>query len=414
MFAAQALALLEYFKPSLDRYYDMSLFCLESIATCRLFLDVLLKERAKRVLIAFGTRPEALKFVPLIQAFKAASDFQCFVCLTGQHRQLLNQIIQFFNIEIDEDLRLMRPNQALEDLSGRVISKFAKIITKIQPKIVLVLGDTVTALMCGLASFYAGTPIAHLEAGLRTRDKFAPFPEEMNRTLLSRLADYHFTPTRAATQNLMREGVPRRDIFQVGNTIIDTLRIAAPLVKRSYPVFKAVDFNKRILFVTVHRRESFGQGMSEIFSALKKLAECFTNIEIVYPVHMNPSVFYPAHKHLSNVNGIHLMRPFTYGETYWILKNCYAVLTDSGGIQEEAPAFRKPVLVLRNTTERIEGIKAGIAKLVGIDANNIFVETEKLLKSPEMYNRVEAKSNLYGDGYSAERIVKILRERIFS
>jgi UDP-N-acetylglucosamine 2-epimerase (non-hydrolysing) len=214
---------------------------------------MILETHGKRVLVAFGTRPEALKFVPLIQLLKAAPDFKCFVCLTGQHRRILNQVVKFFKIDIDADLRLMRANQALEDLSGRVISRFAKIINKIQPEIVFVLGDTVTALMCAMASFYAGKPIAHLEAGLRTRHKFAPFPEEMNRTLLSRLADYHFTPTRVATQNLVREGVSKKDIFQVGNTIIDTLRIAAPLVKSNYPIFKGLDSDKRILFVTVHR-----------------------------------------------------------------------------------------------------------------------------------------------------------------
>lgn len=361
-------------------------------------------------MIAFGTRPEALKFVPLIKAFRSSSDFKCLVCLTGQHRQMLDQVVDFFKIGVDADLRLMRANQSLEYVSGRVVSRFGKIIKQLKPDIVFVQGDTATALMVGIASFYARKPIAHLEAGLRTWDKFQPFPEEMNRTLLSHLADYHFTPTKAATRNLINEGIKKKDVHEIGNTIVDTVRIAAPLIKKSYPIFRNIDFKKRVLLVTAHRRESFGEGLSEIFSALKRIANRFKNVEIVYPVHLNPNVVGPAHEQLGGIKGIHLMRPFTYEETYWIMAHCYAILTDSGGIQEEAPSFKKPVLVLRNVTERAEGIRAGVAKLVGTNADRIFKETEKLLISSKAYREMKAKRNPYGDGYSSDRVLESLRK----
>lgn len=366
----------------------------------------------KRILIAFGTRPEALKFVPLIRAFRASPHFRCFVCLTGQHRQMLDQVVDFFKIKIDADLRLMRVNQSLEYVSGRVISRFGKIIKQLKPDLVFVQGDTATALMVGIASFYARKPIAHLEAGLRTWNKFQPFPEEMNRKLLSHLADYHFTPTPAATKNLLIEGIDKKDIFEVGNTIVDTVRMARPLIKKSYPIFRGVDFGKRVILVTAHRRESFGQGLLEIFTALKRIVHHFKNVEMVYPVHLNPHVIGPAKKHLGRIRRIHLLRPLTCEETYWIIAHAYAILTDSGGIQEEAPSFKKPVLVLRNVTERAEGIQVGVAKLVGTHRDRIFRETAKLLTSPKVYERMRAKRNPYGDGYSSKRVLEVLRKRL--
>lgn len=325
---------------------------------------------------------------------------------------MLDQVVDFFKIRIDADLRLMRTNQSLEYVSGRVISRFGRIIKKLKPDLVFVQGDTATALMVGIASFYARKPIAHLEAGLRTWNKFQPFPEEINRKLLSHLADYHFSPTRAATMNLIKEGIERGRIFQIGNTIVDTVRIAGPSIKKSYPIFRNLDLKKQILLVTAHRRESFGQGLAEIYAALKRIISRFRNVEIVYPVHLNPNVAGPAHKILGGIDRIHLMHPFTYAETYWILDRCYAILTDSGGIQEEAPSFRKPVLVLRNVTERAEGIQAGVAKLVGTNAERIFRETERLLTSPKVYRRMQAKRNPYGDGFSSKRIVEILKKRL--
>lgn len=366
--------------------------------------------REKRVLIAFGTRPEALKFVPLIRALKSAKNFKCWVCLTGQHREMLDQVIRFFKIKIDTDLRLMRANQSLEYVSGRVITKFGKIIRKIKPDLVFVQGDTATALMVAIASFYSKVPIAHLEAGLRTRNKFHPFPEEMNRTLITHIANYHFTPTKLATSNLLKEGISRNAIFQVGNTIVDTVRTARPLIKRNYPIFRNLNFKRRILFVTAHRRESFGMGLEQIFTALKVIVYKFKDVEIVYPVHLNPHVVQPARTILSGVERIHLMRPLTYEETCWIMNHCFAILTDSGGIQEEAPSFKKPVLVLRNVTERPEGIQAGIAKLVGTHSRQILCEAKKLLTSRRLYKTMIPKRNPYGGGFSAKKIVSYLKQ----
>lgn len=366
----------------------------------------------KRILIAFGTRPEALKFAPLIATLRKSKDFRVYVCLTGQHRQMLKQVTDFFRIRVDSDLRLMKKNQSLGELSGSVISKFGKVIEKARPDIVFVQGDTATALMVGVACFYLRKPIAHLEAGLRTWNKFQPFPEEMNRTLLSHLADYHFTPTETATKNLLHEGLPKRDVFEIGNTIVDTIQLARKFVKTSYPVFKRVDLKKRILFVTAHRRESLGQGMREIFKGLKKIAQSFEDVEIVYPVHLNPKVQEPAHQILGKTARVHLIRPLSYEETFWIMKKCYLILTDSGGIQEEAPSFKKPVLVLRNVTERGEGISEGIARLVGTDAGRIYRETQKLLNSGEKYRQMQARRNPYGDGKASQRIVRILKREL--
>lgn len=366
--------------------------------------------REKRILIAFGTRPEALKFVPLIRELRNSNEFKCFVCLTGQHRQMLDQVVDFFEIKINDDLRLMRTNQTLEYVSGRVISRFGRIIQKNKPDVVFVQGDTATALMVGIASFYARVPIAHLEAGLRTWNKFSPFPEEMNRKLLSHLADYHFTPTRQATQNLIHEGIPKQTVFQVGNTIVDTVKLSLPLIRKSYPVFKKLDQNKRILFVTAHRRESFGKGLQEIFTAFKEIVRLYDDVQIVYPVHLNPQVLEPAKKMLAKTARIYLLRPLTYEETFWVMKKCYLILTDSGGIQEEAPSFQKPVLVLRNVTERTEGIAAGIAILTGANTKRIVHETSKLLKSDRLYRSMTHKSNPYGDGQSSKRILSHLEQ----
>lgn len=365
--------------------------------------------KKKRILIAFGTRPEALKFVPLIRALRASKDFDCSICLTGQHREMLNQVVRFFNIKIDSDLKLMRTNQSLEYVSGRVISKFGKIIRRFRPDLVFVQGDTATALMVAIVSFYLRVPIAHLEAGLRTRNKFHPFPEEMNRTIITHLADFHFTPTDLATANLKQEGISKKVIFQVGNTVVDTVRIARPLVKKNYSILKYLDRSKKLLFVTAHRRESFGKGLKEIFLALKMIVRAFNDVEVVYPVHLNPHVIYPARQILGKIDRIHLVRPLTYEETCWMMENCFAILTDSGGIQEEAPSFKKPVLVLRNITERPEGVKAGIARIVGTDKHRIFNTASKLLSSKGFYQKMVAKKNPYGDGYSADHIVVKLR-----
>lgn len=369
-----------------------------------------MKKTKKKILIAFGTRPEAIKFAPLIRALNASPLFETYVCLTGQHRQMVDQVVSLFRIKIDEDLCLMRTNQTLAYVSGRVISRFGEIIRRRDPDLVFVQGDTATALMVGIACFYARKPLAHLEAGLRTFNKFQPFPEEMNRSLLSHIADLHFTPTATPTRNLLNEGIPAKDIFQVGNTVVDTVKMAAPYIKNRYPVFRGMDPKKRMIFVTAHRRESFGDGLESVFWAIKLIAQKFRDVEIVYPVHLNPNVFEPAHKILGNVERVHLVRPLSYEETFWALQRCFLILTDSGGIQEEAPSFQKPVLVLRNVTERKEGLTAGVAKLVGTDTRKIFMETNKLLTSKRAYAQMKSltRHNPYGDGKSCDRILTVI------
>ena len=366
--------------------------------------------KPRKVLIAFGTRPEALKFVPVIKEIEKTPGLLSVVCLTGQHRKMLEQVIRLFKIEIHANLELMTPNQTLEALSAGVLHHFGGWIRKIKPDILMVQGDTSTALMAGIAGFYAKIPVIHLEAGLRTRDKYQPFPEEMNRRLLSRVADYHLTPTATATRNLVREGIASRSIFETGNTIVDTVRLARPLIKIKYPVFRNLNLNRKILFVTAHRRESFGRGLENIFKALKKIIRDFPETEIVYPVHLNPNVQHPARAILSGQERIHLIRPLTYEETCWIMERAYFILTDSGGIQEEAPSFQKPVLVLRRVTERPEGVQAGVAKLVGTDPKRIERETRKLLMFPKAHKAMIAATNPYGDGHSAERTVMILKK----
>lgn len=363
-----------------------------------------------RILIALGTRPEAIKFVPLIQALRKSPDFECFVCLTGQHREMLNQVIRLFKIKIDAGLRLMRTNQSLEYVSGRVVSKFGRIIRKIKPDLLFVQGDTATALMVAISSFYTKVAIAHLEAGLRTWNKYNPFPEEMNRTLITHLADYHFAPTEMAKRNLMHEGVPSNRIYVVGNTVVDAIHTASAIVKEDYPIFRTVDWSKRVLFVTAHRRENFGHGLREIYQAFKDIVQKYKDVEIVYPVHLNPRVYKPARKILGGLRRIHLMRPLTYEETCWLIRKCFLILTDSGGLQEEAPFFNKPVLVMRQATERWEGIRDGISKLVGANRQRIFCETSKLLNSPRAYQKMVPRSNPYGDGRSAEKILNSMRK----
>ena len=364
----------------------------------------------KKILIAFGTRPEAVKFAPLICALRSSKDAECYVCSTGHHREIVAQVIRFFKIKVDADLQLMKANQSLEYVSEKLITKFGELIRRINPDLVFVLGDTATAVMVALTSYYAETPVAHLEAGLRTGNKFHPFPEEGNRRLISNLADYHFTPTSIATHNLLKEGVSKKSIFQVGNIVVDAIRVTQSAVKTKYPVFNGINFKKRIIFVTAHRRESLGKGLQEVFSALKEIIKKFKDVEIVYPVHLNPRVRKPAQKMLGAVKGIHLIRPLTYEETLWMMNHCYLILTDSGGIQEEAPSFKKPVLVLRYVTERPEGVHAGIAKIVGTNRNRIVQATTKLLSSSSAYQRMVAKRNPYGDGYCTERIMTQLRK----
>jgi UDP-N-acetylglucosamine 2-epimerase (non-hydrolysing) len=369
----------------------------------------------KKILFIFGTRPEAIKLAPLILEFKKQKNFITKVCITSQHREMLEQVINFFQLPVDYDLSIMEHNQTLFKISSKIIQSIEPVLEEFQPDLIFVQGDASSAFLGALAGFYKKIKIAHVEAGLRSYNKYAPFPEEINRVLISHIADYHFAPTKKAKENLLKEGV-KKNIWVVGNTVIDALFLALKNVKKSEEqyknFFKFLDFNKKIILVTGHRRESFGGPFRQICLALKELAEKFKDeIEIVYPVHLNPNVRKPVFDILSGQKNIHLIEPLSYPYLVWLLEKSCFVLTDSGGIQEEAPSLGKPVLVMREVTERIEGIKAGTAKLVGVKKESIVKNSVKLLTDKNLYQKMAKKKNPYGDGKSTERIAKIINEK---
>lgn len=369
----------------------------------------------KKVLIVFGTRPEAIKMAPLVYEFKRKNDkFETKVCVTAQHRQMLDQVLDFFEIKPDYDLNLMKDNQTLSDITVNVLKGMEEVITDFKPDLIFVQGDTTTTFVTALAGFYNKTKVAHLEAGLRSFNKYSPFPEEINRILAGHLSDFHFAPTENAYDNLINEGI-KQNVFNVGNTVIDALFLGIELIKKQgdekfQNFFKDIDFGKRIILVTGHRRESFGEPFQNICLALKNIAQNNDDVEIIYPVHLNPNVQKPVYSILEGINNIHLIEPLDYPYLIWLMNKSYLVLTDSGGIQEEAPSLGKPVLVMREVTERIEGIQAGTAKLVGTDSNKIINETQKLLDDDNEYLRMSKAVNPYGDGKTSERILEILRE----
>ena len=370
----------------------------------------------KKILFIFGTRPEAIKLAPLILEFKKQKKFITKVCITSQHREMLEQVINFFQLSVDYDLSIMEHNQTLFKISSKIIERIEPVLEEFQPDLIFVQGDASSAFLGALAGFYKKIKIAHVEAGLRSYNKYAPFPEEINRVLISHIADYHFAPTKKAKENLLKEGI-KKNVWVVGNTVIDALFLALKIAKNSEEqyknFFKFLDFNKKIILVTGHRRESFGEPFRQICLALKELAERFKEeIEIVYPVHLNPNVRKPVFDILSGQKNIHLIEPLSYPYLVWLLEKSYFVLTDSGGIQEEAPSLGKPVLVMREVTERIEGIKAGTAKLVGVKKESIVKNSVKLLTDKNLYQKMAKKKNPYGDGKSSERIVKIINEKI--
>jgi UDP-N-acetylglucosamine 2-epimerase (non-hydrolysing) len=377
-------------------------------------------KQKKIILVVIGTRPEAIKMSPLIHALKESDMLTACVCVTAQHRQMLDQVLDIFSIFPDHDLNIMRPNQSLTELSVNILNGVNIFLEKIKPSMVLVHGDTTTTLMSALASFYQHIPIAHIEAGLRTGDINAPWPEEMNRSVVARLASYHFAPTERARQHLMREGVNASAIWVTGNTVVDSLvwvqkklntdaNVQITGIKTLVKSFSKVS---RIILVTVHRRESFGQGIFNICNALIELAK-EPNVEIVYPVHLNPNVSEPVLKMLGPQKNIHLIKPLDYFEFVYLMSVCHLIITDSGGIQEEAPTFGRPVLVTREVTERQEGVDAGIITMVGTDKDKIIAEAKKLLNNNQDYSRVASIPNPYGDGKSAKKIVKII-EGFFS
>lgn len=371
----------------------------------------------KKLLYIFGTRPEAIKMAPLIQeSLQYPADFEVKICVTGQHRQMLDQVMAFFQLTADFDLNIMQPDQTLFDITVVGLKALAQVFAAYRPDLVVVQGDTTTAFIGALAAFYAKVKIAHIEAGLRSGDKYSPYPEELNRILTGHIADYHFAPTEQAVAALAREAITKQ-VYTVGNTVIDALFLGLKLIEAQgmakYQAFyKHVDFTKRIILVTGHRRESFGEGFEHMCLALKDIVARFDDVEIVYPVHLNPQVRTPVHLLLANHPRIHLLEPVEYPYLIWLMSKAYLVLTDSGGIQEEAPSLGKPVLVMREVTERTEGITAGTAKLVGTNRKAIVANVEVLLTDPVAYATMSKALNPYGDGHAAQRIVHILREHV--
>lgn len=358
------------------------------------------------VMVVFGTRPEAIKVVPVIKELEARKETNPIVCVTAQHREMLDQILQEFDIQADYDLNIMQQGQTLAEITTKALVGLEKIIKEVKPDIVLVHGDTTTTFAGALAAFYNGTTIGHLEAGLRTYNKFSPYPEEMNRQMVSVLADIHFAPTHKSKQNLLREA-KKKNIYVTGNTAIDALKLT---IKEDYQNPQIDDFNEkeRVILLTSHRRENIGTPMENIFKAVKKIVEEYEDVKVIYPVHKNPKVREIANRILAGNPKIKLIEPLDVIDFHNLMNKSYLILTDSGGIQEEAPSLGKPVLVLRDTTERPEGIRVGTLKLVGTDEEEIYKQTKLLLDNKEEYNKMAKATNPYGDGLASKKIVNAI------
>ena len=375
----------------------------------------------KKILIVFGTRPEAIKMAPLVKEFqKDVINFETKVCVTAQHREMLDQVLDLFQINPDYDLDIMRPGQDLYDITSNILLNIKPILEDFKPNLVIVHGDTTTAFAATLAAFYQKIKIGHVEAGLRTQDIYSPWPEEGNRKLIGVLTDYHFAPTNTSKNNLLNENIDIEKITVTGNTVIDALQLIVQKIENDSELeskliniinesgFTGLD--SKFILVTGHRRENFGQGFLNICEALKELAEKNSNINILYPVHLNPNVRAPVYKILSGIENIKLIEPLQYEEFIFLMCKCYLILTDSGGIQEEAPNLGKPVLVMRNTTERPEAVDSGSVRLVGSDKKNIVKEVQILLDDLNEYEKMSKSHSPYGDGHASEKIVKKIKE----
>ncbi len=375
---------------------------------------------SKKILLVFGTRPEAIKMAPLVKEFqKYPEKFDTKVCVTAQHREMLDQVLDIFDITPDYDLDIMKSGQDLYDITSRVILGMRDVLKEAKPDIVFVHGDTSTSTVAALAAFYQQIPVAHIEAGLRTNNLYSPWPEEANRQITGRLTKYHFAPTPLSKENLLKENVNEENVYVTGNTVIDALYMVLDKIesdtilrfnlnkqveKKGYKI----DSNRKLILVTGHRRENHGQGFTNICNALKDLAEKYPNNDIVYPVHLNPNVQKPVHKILDGIDNVHLIQPLEYLPFVHLMSHSYLVLTDSGGIQEEAPGLGKPVIVMRDTTERPEAVDAGTVKLVGTKKDLIVKEVSQLIEDKDYYNRMSQANNPYGDGKACVRIVKKL------
>lgn len=381
----------------------------------------------KRVMLVFGTRPEAIKMAPLVKEFQKNSErFETIVCVTGQHREMLDQVLNIFEIIPDYDLNVMKQGQDLYDVTARVLTGMRDVLKEAQPNVVLVHGDTTTSTAAALAAFYQQIPVGHVEAGLRTHNIYSPWPEEMNRQITGRIATYHFAPTPLSRQNLLAEGVKEEHIHVTGNTVIDALYMVVDKIKKNKELDTKLesllkragyDVNrlagrKKLVLITGHRRENFGDGFIHMCTAIKDLIQKYPDVDFVYPMHLNPNVRKPIHEvfgeDLSNLGNMFFIEPLEYLSFVYLMEKSTIVLTDSGGIQEEAPGLGKPVLVMRDTTERPEALEAGTVKLVGTNYDKIIKEVAALLDNQEYYERMSKAVNPYGDGFASRRIVKIL------
>lgn len=360
----------------------------------------------KKIMVVFGTRPEAIKMCPLINELKKRENFNITVCVTGQHRQMLDQVLETFGIIPDYDLSIMKDKQTLFDITTGILVKIKKVLEEVRPEVVLVHGDTSTTFATALACFYLQIPIGHVEAGLRTYDINSPYPEEFNRQAVSIISQYNFAPTKKAKENLLKEGKDSKKIWITGNTVIDALQTT---VKEDYthPELTWAKGSK-LIFITAHRRENLGQPMRNMFRAIRRVIDEYPNVKAIYPIHMNPSVRKAAIEELGNCERVHIIDPIEVFDCHNIMARSYLILTDSGGIQEEAPSLGKPVLVMRDTTERPEGIAAGTLRLVGTTEENIYKNFKELLENEEVYIAMSEANNPYGDGMACKRIADIL------
>lgn len=363
-----------------------------------------------KVITIFGTRPEAVKMAPLIKEIQNHEEIISKVCVTAQHREMLDQVLNLFNIEPDFDLNIMKAKQSLTGITTKVLEGLGEVFEQEKPDLILVHGDTTTTFVGALAAFYQKIKVGHVEAGLRTFDKYFPFPEEMNRKLTGAIADLHFAPTSGSKANLLREGVNENQIFVTGNTVIDAMNYT---VDNNYRFendeLNHIDYeNRKVIMVTAHRRENWGEGIENICKALKKIVDDNKDVELIYLVHLNPVVKNTVYKYLDNTDRIHLLPPLDTKETHNLMNKCYMVMTDSGGLQEEAPHLGKPVIVLRDVTERPEAVNAGTVKLVGTDEENIIKTAEEIISDTEEYNRMSKAINPYGDGKASKRIVNYI------
>lgn len=360
----------------------------------------------KKIIVVFGTRPEAIKMCPLVNELKSRKNIITKVCVTGQHRQMLDQVLDVFGVVPNYDLSIMKEKQTLFDITTNILNRIREVLDNEKPDVVLVHGDTTTTFVTALASYYLQIPVGHVEAGLRTYDIYSPYPEEFNREAVGIISRYNFAPTNTAKENLIKEGKNPDSIFVTGNTVIDALKTTVTS-EYSHPELEWAK-GYRLILLTAHRRENLGKPMHNMFKAIRRIVDSTSDVKVIYPIHMNPLVRKAADEELANNNRIHLIEPLDVLDFHNFMAQSYLILTDSGGIQEEAPSLGKPVLVMRNTTERPEGIEAGTLKLVGTDTEAIYNEVRKLLTDKIAYNQMSQASNPYGDGYACKRIADIL------